>query len=91
MGTHIIYRTDCSSSALNAMSGVSPNTGKADMRDIKRKFVVVHTGKPSDCPKDDFKVAELVRSFIAEAVETLIDRLGIARTIRCAEWPLRRH
>ena len=43
------------------------------MRDCKGKFLAGHSGNAGGRPKDEFKVAELARSYTAEAVETLVD------------------
>ena len=43
------------------------------MRDSNGKFTAGHSGNPGGRPKDEFKVAELARSYTLEAVETLVD------------------
>ena len=43
------------------------------MRDNSSKFIAGHSGNPGGRPKDEFKVAELARSYTVEAVETLVD------------------
>ena len=43
------------------------------MRDSNGKFIAGHSGNPGGRPKDEFKVAELARSYTLEAVETLVD------------------
>jgi len=43
------------------------------MRDLKGRFSSGHSGNPGGRPKDEFKVAELARSYTVEAVETLVD------------------
>ena len=43
------------------------------MRDNSGKFIAGHSGNPGGRPKDEFKVAELARSYTVEAVETLVD------------------
>ena len=43
------------------------------MRDCKGKFLAGHSGNAGGRPKDEFKVAELARSYTLEAVETLVD------------------
>ena len=61
------------------------------MRDNSGKFIAGHSGNPGGRPKDEFKVAELARSYTLEAVETLVDLMRHStRTIECVERPLRR-
>ena len=43
------------------------------IRDNSGKFIAGHSGNPGGRPKDEFKVAELARSYTVEAVETLVD------------------
>jgi hypothetical protein len=43
------------------------------MRDNSGKFIAGHSRNPGGRPKDEFKVAELARSYTLEAVETLVD------------------
>ena len=43
------------------------------MRDNSGKFIAGHSGNPGGRPKDEFKVAELARSYTVKAVETLVD------------------
>lgn len=43
------------------------------MRDSNGKFITGHSGNAGGRPKDEFKVAELARSYTVEAVETLVD------------------
>ena len=43
------------------------------MRDLQGRFSSGHSGNPGGRPKDEFKVAELARSYTIEAVETLVD------------------
>ena len=43
------------------------------MRDNSGKFLAGHSGNPGGRPKDEYKVAELARSYTVEAVETLVD------------------
>lgn len=45
----------------------------ATIRKRGGKFIAGHSGKPGGRPKDEFKVAELARSYTLEAVETLVD------------------
>jgi len=50
---------------------------------FKRGF----SGNPGGRPKDEYKVAELARSYTVEAVETLVDLMRHSRSV---ERPLRR-
>ena len=43
------------------------------IRDNSGKFIAGHSGNSGGRPKDEFKVAELARSYTVEAVETLVD------------------
>ncbi len=43
------------------------------IRDSSGKFLAGYSGNPGGRPKDEFKVAELARSYTVEAVETLVD------------------
>ena len=43
------------------------------MREKNGRFLLGHSGNPGGRPKDEFKVAELARSYTVEAVETLVD------------------
>jgi hypothetical protein len=43
------------------------------MRDNSGKFLAGHSGNPGGRPKDEYRVAELARSYTVEAVETLVD------------------
>ena len=43
------------------------------MRAINGQFLAGHSGNPSGRPKDEFKIAELARSYSAEAIDTLVD------------------
>lgn len=43
------------------------------MRDQKGRFVSGFSGNAGGRPKDEFKIAELARSYTVEAVETLVD------------------
>ena len=45
----------------------------ATIRKRGGKFKAGHSGNPGGRPKDEFKLAELARSYTAEAVETLVD------------------
>ena len=53
---------------------------------FKRGF----SGNPGGWPKDEYKVAELARSYTVEAVETLVDLMRhSAETIESVARPLR--
>ena len=43
------------------------------MREKNGRFVAGCSGNPGGRPKDEYKVAELARSYTLEAVETLVD------------------
>ena len=43
------------------------------IRDSSGKFLAGYSGNPGGRPKDEFKGAELARSYTIEAVETLVD------------------
>lgn len=43
------------------------------MRSSNGQFLSGHSGNPSGRPKDEFKIAELARSYSAEAIDTLVD------------------
>ena len=43
------------------------------MRDDSGKFIAGYSGNPGGRPKDEYRVAELARSYTVEAVETLVD------------------
>jgi len=45
----------------------------ASCRSSKGQFLPGFSGNPGGRPKDEFKVAELARSYTVEAVETLVD------------------
>lgn len=47
--------------------------GDLSMRDQKGRFVSGFSGNAGGRPKDEFKIAELARSYTVEAVETLVD------------------
>ena len=46
------------------------------------KFLSGHSGNPSGRPKDEHQVAELARSYSAEAIETLVDLMRNAKEDR---------
>ena len=52
------------------------------MRAINGQFLSGHSGNPSGRPKDEHQVAELARSYSAEAIETLVDLMRNAREDR---------
>ena len=60
------------------------------MREKNGRFIAGYSGNPGGRPKDEYKVAELARSYTVEAVETLVDLMRHSRTIESAERPLRR-
>ena len=48
-------------------------TDKEQIRNVNGRFKPGFSGNPGGRPKDEFKVAELARSYTVEAVETLVD------------------
>ena len=43
------------------------------MREKNGRFIAGYSGNPGGRPKDEYRVAELARSYTVEAVETLVD------------------
>ena len=61
------------------------------MREKNGRFIAGYSGNPGGRPKDEYRVAELARSYTEEAVETLVDLMRHrAETIESVERPLRR-
>ena len=52
------------------------------MREKNGRFLLGHSGNPGGRPKDEYKVAELARSYTVEAVETLVDLMRHSRDDR---------
>ena len=52
------------------------------MRDNSGKFIAGHSGNPGGRPKDEYRVAELARSYTLEAVQTLVDLMRYSRDDR---------
>ena len=52
------------------------------MREKNGRFLLGHSGNPGGRPKDEYKVAELARSYTEEAVETLVDLMRHSRDDR---------
>ena len=44
-----------------------------DIRDKFGRFVAGHSGNAGGRPRDEYKVAELARSYTTEAIDTLVD------------------
>ena len=66
------------------------NTSTA-IRKENGQFKQGFSGNPGGRPKDEYKVAELARSYTVEAVETLVDLMRHSgETIETVERPLRR-
>jgi len=43
------------------------------MRNSRGQYISVHSGNPSGRPKDEYKVAELARTYTSEAIDTLVE------------------
>ena len=43
------------------------------MRNARGQFTMGHSGNAGGRPKDEYKVAELARSYTAEAIDTLVE------------------
>ena len=52
------------------------------MREKNGRFIAGHSGNPGGRPKDEYRVAELARSYTVEAVETLVDLMRHSRDDR---------
>ena len=52
------------------------------MRNERGQFTIGHTGNAGGRPKDEYKVAELARSFTTEAIDTLVDLMRGAKDER---------
>jgi hypothetical protein len=52
------------------------------MRNALGQFVVGHTGNAGGRPKDEYKVAELARSYTLEALETLVELMRSGKSER---------
>jgi len=52
------------------------------MREKNGRFIAGYSGNPGGRPKDEYKVAELARSYTVEAVETLVDLMRHSRDDR---------
>ena len=49
------------------------------MREKNGRFIAGYSGNPGGRPKDEYRVAELARSYTVEAVETLVDLMRHSR------------
>ena len=45
----------------------------SEIRDKSGRFVTGHSGNAGGRPRDEYKVAELARSYTTEAIDTLVD------------------
>lgn len=52
------------------------------MRDNLGQFISGHSGNAGGRPKDEYKVAELARSYTTEAIETLVSLMRTAKDER---------
>ena len=52
------------------------------MREKNGRFIAGYSGNPGGRPKDEYRVAELARSYTVEAVETLVDLMRHSRDDR---------
>ena len=43
------------------------------MRNSRGQYISGHSGNPSRRPKDEYKVAELARTYTSEAIDTLVE------------------
>ena len=43
------------------------------MRNSRGQYISGHSGNPSGQPKDEYKVAELARTYTSEAIDTLVE------------------
>ena len=55
---------------------------KVSCRNSNGQFLPGFSGNPGGRPKDEFKVAELARSYTVEAVETLVDLMRYSKDDR---------
>ena len=53
-----------------------------DIRDKSGRFVAGHSGNAGGRPRDEYKVAELARSYTTEAIDTLVDLMRHAKDDR---------